>query len=125
MTTFNVEIHVFETEEEGVLHINVNPEMITLQGVAGDTILWTIRTPSTAFFVNHSGSQDVDFKTLGGKALFDVVFISPSQILATVRDGNENQTIYTYYLTVHLVNPAGVAIRIDPEVDNPPPPPGP
>ena len=125
MTTFNVDINVIETEEQGVLHINVNPEMVPLNGVVGDTILWTIKTPSTAYFANHPGNEDIEFKTPGGKAHFNVLWVSATQILGTVIETNENQTIYTYYLTIHLVNPAGVAIRIDPEVDNPPPPPGP
>lgn len=124
MTTFNVDIHVFELIEAGVLHLNVNPETVPLNGREGDTILWTIKTPDTATFKDQPTNPDIQFMSVSGKEHFSIQFISSTQILATIAGTNENQTIYTYYLTVHLRNPE-VAIRIDPEVDNPPPPPGP
>jgi hypothetical protein len=123
MGTFNVDVNVFEeTEPAGasVLHINVNPESVPLDGQQDSTIVWTIRTPGTAAFHDQ---DDIKFITQSGQSRFTVEHRSSIEMRATVVGLESDQTIYTYWLTVHLVN-SNLIIRVDPEVDNPPPPPG-
>ena len=123
MGTFNIDVKVFEQVGD-VLRINVNPETILLDGLLDTTITWTMRTPETAHFVDNPVNPDIQFTTANGREHFSVRYDSPTQMSATVVATNDDQTIYTYYLTVHLAN-YPVAIMVDPEVDNPPPPPGP
>lgn len=117
---FNVDVNVIEPEgEPGVLHININPESVPLDGRSDSQIVWTIKSPETATFRQ---ADDIQFITTGGQNRFVVSYDSPSQISATINGVESDQTIYTYYITVHLTK-IQAAIRVDPEVDNPPPPP--
>jgi hypothetical protein len=120
MATFNVFVKVID-DEPGVVHINVNPESVPLNGIRQDTIVWTIITPLKAKFIDAS---DIGFITETGQAQFTPTLDSDFQITATIDHDEQDQTIYTYFLTVHLIGHDDLAIRVDPEVDNPPPPPG-
>ena len=120
MGTFYVDVTVIAPpDEENTLHININPESVPLDGRSDSTVVWRMKTLDTARF---ESADDIRFITTGGQNRFVVSFDSESQITATINGVEEDQTIYTYYITVHLVN-YPVAIRVDPEVDNPPPPP--
>jgi hypothetical protein len=123
MGNFDVYVNVTQTSngEHEVLHININPESVPLDGRSDSTITWTITDPDSASFQDMS---DIQFITQGGQNRFVVEFVSPTQMTATVKGVESDQTIYTYYITVHL-KAINAAIRVDPEVDNPPPPPGP
>jgi hypothetical protein len=102
----------------GVL-IQVLPERLLLNGNANNVIQWQMMTGSLATFTEM---QDVNF---GANSEFFSMSWDPEQqiIFARVNGENNNETIYTYYLSVHLNDPPGVVIQFDPEVDNPPPPP--
>jgi hypothetical protein len=121
MADYKVVVHVSEMEDPNVLFLKIDPERVQLDGKARNTITWTITDPRKATF---DTAEDITFLTESGKGRFEVVRDSSSQITATVEGTNENQTIYAYFLTIHLTA-FPVAIRVDPEVDNPPPPPVP
>jgi hypothetical protein len=80
--------------------------------------------------------DDVKFMTSKGEEQFiDASMVPPDvgtgrAITRTVHSHETNQTIYTYLITIRFkVGPEGqqreIAVRIDPEVDNPPPVPRP
>jgi uncharacterized protein YabE (DUF348 family) len=123
MAEFKVNVNVQREANIGehtVLYINIDPETVPLDGKRDNTIVWTT-VSELAEFVSP---EDIQFRTNGGKSRFNVTFNQETkQITATINGDEEDQTIYTYFLTVHLPS-LNAAIRIDPEVDNPPPPPG-
>ena len=114
--SFNVLVTVSEPEPR-VVFLGINPERVQLNGKGGDTITWRL-TGGGEF----QSASDIKFVTSSGRGRFQVAFDSPNQITATVNGEEENQTIYTYLITVHFPE-YNVALSIDPEVDNPPPPP--
>ncbi|HEU4888953.1 MAG TPA: hypothetical protein VFV49_13790 [Thermoanaerobaculia bacterium] len=122
MANFTVDVSVVEpADEPGVWHININPESVPLDGRVESTITWNIKTTDTATFLTR---EDVRFQTTNGRNRFTTTLDSASQITATINGAEEDQTIYTYLITVHLKKfDNQVAVRVDPEVDNPPPPP--
>jgi hypothetical protein len=115
---YDVDITVTEPET-GVFYVSVNPEHLPLNGTPANTITWKLRGNIGAKF--HSES-DVQFPSARGQERFQIK-MPPNQterIVGTVIGPEEDQTIYTYYFTVHI---GDVSVRVDPEVDNPPPPP--
>jgi hypothetical protein len=117
---YNVMINVSEPEPK-IFFVSVVPERVQLSGHKENTITWTLDTSHGAAF---KSTKDIWFQTDQGKERFDLTITGDSVIEATVMAAESNQTIYTYELTVHFPK-IGVALRIDPEVDNPPPAPGP
>lgn len=114
---YDVFVNVSEPEPRVVL-LSINPERVLLNGRNGDTITWTLSGSGGEF----QTVDDIQFLTNGGKNRFQLKFVSATQIAGVVIGNEENQTVYTYYVTVHF--PAyDVALRVDPEIDNPPPPP--
>ena len=114
---YDVFVNVSEPEPRVVL-LSINPERVLLNGRNGDTITWTLSGSGGEF----QTVDDIQFLTNGGKNRFQLKFVSATQIAGVVIGNEENQTVYTYYVTVHF--PAyDIALRVDPEVDNPPPPP--
>jgi hypothetical protein len=115
---------ISDPHDSVAFHINVNPERVPLDGNLQNTIQWTI---AGATFKDVS---DIEFMSNAGKERFQVTLDSPTQITARLSDAIiEDEIIYGYLLRVHIAmqTPLGevdVTIRLDPEVDNPPPPPG-
>ncbi len=102
----------------GVL-IQVFPERMLLSGVMNNIINWQMMEGSLAVF---TGVDDISFGE--NSSFFSKSWIADQGIIsARVTGTNPNETIYTYFLSVHLRDPEGVVIQLDPEVDNPPPPP--
>ena len=118
---YNVAVNVSEPETR-VLLLQINPERVQLSGKDKNTITWTLNTNGGAEF---QSADDIKFMTDLGKERFDVKFDPTTKVItATVKGEELNQIIYTYLITVHFPQ-YGVALRVDPEVDNPPPPPVP
>ena len=128
MSEYNVQVTV-ENPQPNMYYIKVNPERVLLDGRERNTIRWTMLGESIASF---TAKTDVEFITNEGKGRFpfdDMTFTTPAGtrgvITATNVGPEVNETIYTYFLNAHvMVGEAEVVIRIDPETDNPPPPPG-
>jgi hypothetical protein len=113
----NYDVIVTVTEPEPkVFYVSVNPERVQLNGYNDNTITWTLQGDTGAIF---KSANDIDFRTVQGKGRFKLVQ-NGNTIVGTVKGTEANQIIYTYLLTVHFPS-VGVALRIDPEVDNPPP----
>ena len=118
---YNVVVNVSEPEPR-VLLLKINPERVQLSGKDKNTITWTLNTGGGAEF---QSAEDISFMTELGQERFDVSFDPTTKaITATVKGEELNQIIYTYLITVHFPK-YNVALRVDPEVDNPPPPPVP
>ena len=124
---FPVKVTVYtikDPHDSLAFHINVNPERVPLDGNLENTIQWTIEGGT------FKDVTDVDFMSDTGKDRFQVALDSPTQITARLSDARiDDEVIYGYLLRVHIAmqTPQGevdVTIRLDPEVDNPPPPPG-
>lgn len=132
----SVNVTQLEATTDGVptLLIQVEPEVLQLDGQINKQITWTLTGD-----VNYGGVtgpffrsvDDVQFMTSRGKTQFTDATMDPEgkTITRTVFEVEEDQTIYTYLLTVRfMVGKPGepqheIAISIDPEVDNPPPAP--
>lgn len=115
---YDVAIRVSEPETS-VFYVSVVPECLQLSGHVENTITWTLHGESGAIFKSEN---DINFQTQQGKGRFQLTQTGDHTITGTVTGPEENQTIYTYEFTVHFPS-VGVALRVDPEVDNPPPPP--
>ena len=126
-SVFPVKVTVFtitDPHDAVAFHINVNPERVPLDGKLDNVIQWTIEG---ATFKDVS---DIEFMSTEGKNRFQVNLDSSTQITAALLGGRiDDEVIYGYLLRVHIAmqTPLGevdVTIRLDPEIDNPPPPPG-
>ena len=120
---FNVKITVYvisDPVDPFAFHININPERVLLDGEKTNSIQWDL---TGATFQSQS---DIEFATDLGKARFAVSRVSETQMVATLTDLEQaDEIIFAYLLRVHLnVGGTPVTIRLDPEIDNPPPPPG-
>jgi hypothetical protein len=115
---YDVDISVTEPDT-GVYYVSVNPEHLPLNGNPENTITWKLHSNIGATFKSET---DVMFQTPRGKTRFHITKDADSTdtIVGHVTGPEEDQTIYTYYFTVHI---GDVSVRVDPEVDNPPPPP--
>jgi hypothetical protein len=121
--TFAVNVTVREEPAISRVFLSVDPERVLLNGEIGNKIVWKVTDPAVARF---ESAEDVVFSSVDGKARFPVVF-NPSDGTITgivTGDPERNETIYAYKITVHFPK-YGVAIQMDPEVDNPPPVPRP
>jgi hypothetical protein len=117
---YNVAVNVSEPEPR-VLLLRINPERVQLSGKDKNTITWKLNDAGAEF----QSADDISFMTELGKNRFDVSFDPTTKVItAKVKGEEDNQIIYTYLLTVHFPK-YNVALRVDPEVDNPPPPPVP
>jgi len=130
-TDYNVFIKVIHPPDQPeVYYVIVEPERILLDGkTEGNTIIWTMQgdSPNEPSLATFQATTDIEFKTAEGRARFtDFTFSSTvenGQITAKVVGPEVNETIFVYYINTHITGTEFV-IRVDPEVDNPPPPPG-
>jgi hypothetical protein len=128
-TEYNVYVKVIHpTGLPDVYYVILDPERVLLDGKAdGNTIIWTMKasTPEEPSLATFQATTDIEFETAEGQARFtDFTFnsaIENGQITAKVAGPEINETIFTYYINAHLTGTSFV-IRVDPEVDNPPPP---
>lgn len=107
--------------------ISVDPEQVFLDGDDSSAIVITMRPESLG---ELKSKDDLQFATPQGEARFPCgqrIYDEPKEgehrgrITALVNGYEENRTVYTYYIDSHL--PEGIIVRVDPEADNPPPPP--
>ena len=96
--------------------VKCNPERTNLDGKLGSSITWW-PDPGTVFI----SKDDIHFIDDGG--MFDVKLNIDGTITATTTREEKVEHVYIYWLTVRREN-MDFAITVDPEVDNPPPPPG-
>jgi hypothetical protein len=106
--------------------IAVEPEQIFLDGREDSAIVLTMRPDSMAQFTS---TADMHFQTEGGRARFpDMTFEPPDlplhrgRITAKTSGPEMDRTVYTYFVDSHLLE-HDIIVRVDPEADNPPPPP--
>src|SRR5688572_15606108 len=101
---YQVWVNVSPAEGAMGMLIQVFPERILLNGIPNNAIQWQMLDGSAAFF---EGTQDINF---GPNAEFFSMSWDPEQQIITARVAatNVNETIYTYYLSVHLFEPPGV-----------------
>jgi len=107
-------------------YLKVDPERVLLDGKSGNKIIITMKggEDSVAVFLSK---DDIEFKTAKGKERFSRIEfenVENGRIIATAEGEEENETIYTYFINAHIIDSETV-IRVDPEADNPPPPPQP
>lgn len=113
-TTYKVSVELSVTE--GVFQVRMNPERLYLDGSDSNTIIWEPR-PGTIF----ASAGDVQFVDAGDR--FDPVLNGDGTISTTVKGIEAVEKVYVYFLTLRNSAMPQVAVKVDPEVDNPPPPP--
>ena len=124
---FDVFVSVTKPDPDGNTYlIAVEPEQIFLDGRGDSAIVLTMRPDSMAQFTS---SADMQFQTERGRERFaDMSFEEPDppvhrgRITAKVSGLESDRTVYTYFIDSHLLE-HDIVVRVDPEADNPPPPP--
>jgi hypothetical protein len=124
-TTYIVNVKVTQPPSIGgddVYFIQVSPERVLMNGDPQNEIVWimegelaTFKSPTDVFFNNDGEGPDKRF----------VVTFENGAIRAKLNKTDLFEIIWTYELTVHVKEHNGkppFAIKVDPEVDNPPPP---
>jgi hypothetical protein len=96
--------------------VTCNPERTNLDGKLGSSITWK-PDPGTLFLFK----EDIEFMDADG--MFDVRLNLDGTITATTTREESVEHVYVYWLTLRREG-MEFAVTVDPEVDNPPPPPG-
>jgi hypothetical protein len=110
--------------QPNVFYMILDPERVLLDGSEGNKIIWTMKSGAESL-ATFAATSDIEFMTEEGRARFDQWTFDPSiengQITAMTKGTEKNETIFTYFVNSHLIG-SDFVIRVDPEVDNPPPP---
>jgi hypothetical protein len=111
---FQVQVEL-KMPEPNVFQVVIIPERLYLDGREGSKITWT-PVRGTIF----RNVDDIDFVDAADK--FTKTFNTDGTITATVNGTDPIEKIYVYFVTLRRQD-SEFAVKVDPEVDNPPPPP--
>jgi len=111
---FNVQVEL-KVPQPNVFQVVIFPERLYLDGRAGSTITWN--PVNGTLFLNV---DDIDFVDAADK--FTKRFNTDGTITATLNETDPVEKIYVYFVTLRRAD-SEFAVKVDPEVDNPPPPP--